>query len=729
MRVVAAVKRANAKGAPETSVALRVAVLVAVEAATLATLAQGVGGLPLRVAATAGVAGGFAYSHWARQRDGYALKAVLAVGVMLAFAQFLSAATGSSTASLNEVQIPLAELFCWVQFLHSLDVPARRDLLFSLVSSLVLMAVAAVLSTSTALGGYLVVWALAAVASLVLAHRSEVGALAGLRPLPGSSASGASGAERAGRRRAAAAAARPIVLAAGLVGALGTAVFLVVPAAGAGKAVAFPSRLPHRVGVPSLGGLVNPSLGGADPASPDGRRSSRGTGASSAGYFGFSTRLDTAARGRPDDTVVMKVRASRPDFWRGQTFDTWDGRTWTQSDQRVRAIGGGPPLELDAPPGEPVGDRLSGRDFVQTVYVESAGPNLVFAANAPVQVHIADSAVFEMTDGTVRTAAYLDAGTVYTVVSRRPAVTEDLLRAADLDTAGTPAPVEARYTQLPPSTPARVLDLAGRLAAGAGSRYDVVRAYESWMAANTAYTLDVPPLPGGADAVERYLFVDHRGFCEQIASALVVMLRSQGIPARLAVGYAPGQRNPFTGMFEVRASDAHSWAEVWFPGIGWQAFDPTAQVPLAGDPYSGAAGAGLGRYLRDHLPSVPGGLVRAGAIAVAVMVPLLTLGWLATAAGAARRRRRLRPWPDAMLARLERAGAVRGRTRREGETAARYAEVLRASVFPDERLRTVADVIEAASFAPPGTTSDGDRAVAERLLAGAEAAHPVRPGR
>ena len=61
------------------------------------------------------------------------------------------------------------------------------------------------------------------------------------------------------------------------------------------------------------------------------------------------------------------------------------------------------------------------------------------------------------------------------------------------------------------------------------------------------------------------------------------MLRELGIPARLAVGYTPGERNPFTGLYEVKASDAHAWAEVYFPGIGWQGFDPTAKVPLAGE--------------------------------------------------------------------------------------------------------------------------------------------------
>ncbi len=125
------------------------------------------------------------------------------------------------------------------------------------------------------------------------------------------------------------------------------------------------------------------------------------------------------------------------------------------------------------------------------------------------------------------------------------------------------------------------------------------------MAEHTRYTLDIPPLPAGADAVEQFLFEDRRGFCEQIGTSLVVLLRSLGIPARLGVGYVSGERNPFTGLYEVRASDAHAWAEVWFPGVGWQIFDPTASVPLAGDSGLAGAGSGLGAFLSARLPDLP----------------------------------------------------------------------------------------------------------------------------
>ena len=713
-------KKANAKHDPEESIAFRAAVLVSVLAASLAATAQGVGGWPLRIAATVGIAAGFVYSHWARHRDGYLLKAGLAVGVLLAFGGFLSAATGLQAGAINEVQIPLAELFLWVQFFHSLDVPARRDLLFSLLSSLVLVAVAGVLSVSSSLGPSLVVWGIATVISLVLSHRSEVRSLPGLLgadPPP----------DRASRRarRQRMASLRPILGIVALVGILGGAVFLVVPAAGAGKAVAFPARLPENaVPVPNSGGLANPSLGGADPAG-NGQTSSTGSNRAASGYFGFAEQLDTGIRGRPDNTLVMRVKATRPDFWRGQSFDVWDGRTWTQSDVTPEPVRDEAPIELrGAPEDRETGILDAGTDFVQTVFVEQQGPNLIFAAYAPHRVYFSDRTLFELDDGTVRTAVQLPEDAVYTVVSRRTPVTEDLLRGSDRVPLSLSPVLRERYTQLPDDVPQRVLDLAASVTSGAPTTYDKLRALEQWMGDNTSYTLDIPRLPPGADAVDQYLFVDKQGFCEQIGSALVVMLRSLGVPARLAVGFTPGERNPFTGLWEVRARDAHAWAEVWFPGIGWQAFDPTAHVPFAGDPFSSSAGAGLATYLQGRIPKIPAWLPEAAAVVVVVGIPGATVAWML-----AERRRRRRAWEDLpwaaqQLDRLERAGASRGRSRRDWESASRYADVLARSVLPDPRVRTVATLLEADAFSG-AEPSEERRVEAERLLEDIEAAHPV----
>ena len=95
------------------------------------------------------------------------------------------------------------------------------------------------------------------------------------------------------------------------------------------------------------------------------------------------------------------------------------------------------------------------------------------------------------------------------------------------------------------------------------------------------YNLDIPPYPPGVDAVDHFLFETREGFCEHIASAMAVLLRASGIPTRLVTGFGPGDRNPFTGYWEVRASDAHAWVEVFYPGVGWIPYDPTFGVPPA----------------------------------------------------------------------------------------------------------------------------------------------------
>jgi transglutaminase-like putative cysteine protease len=685
---------------PEDSIALRVAVLIAVMASGTAVLRAGVSSPVMGAACVVGIPAAYAFSHVTRHRDDVWLKGLLAAGLLVAFGRFLATMGGVDAASLAEAQIPLAELFLWVQILHSLHVPARRDLMFSVASSVTLIAVAGVLSTSLDVGLHLAVWLVAFVTSLLLAHRRE------LAELPVLGARGAA-------PTPVASAARPIAKQVGAITlvlvVLATAVFLVVPAAGARRSFSFPARLAGAVPVPGGGGaLSNPSLGDADPGRAGSSRT--GEGRASFGYFGFTDKLDLGVRGRPDDTLVMKVRAPGPDFWRGQTFDVWDGRNWTLSDDRPRAVRGERPLQLP-PLGS--GARVAGQEFVQTYYVERPGPNLVFAANEAAELWFPDNIVFVLSDGTIRAAVEMGEDAVYTVVSRRLKVTADLLRR--VDNGQIRDEVRQRYTQLPDLTD-RVRGLAQSITANAPTTYDKVRAIEAWLGANTEYSLDIPPLPRGADAVDRFLFVDKIGFCEQIGTAMVVMLRSLGIPARLAAGYAPGERNPFTGLFEVRAHDAHAWAEVWFPVVGWQGFDPTASVPLAGDSATGAAGAGLASYLGRHLPR-PSPWLAPLAAAVAVGVALVVT---------VRRRqaeRRL-PWPRRYLARLEAEGAKRGRPRAPNETPLAYARALAQSVLPDRRLADdVAAVLDAEAYSGEAT-ADAMHVEAERVLAEVTARWP-----
>ena len=677
---------------PEQSRALRLATLVAVVSAAGAVIANDVGGALLWTLALGVIPLGGVVSYLRRHNTSPLVPVLLTIVTIGLVVRFITG--NASPTSPGELRIPMAELLVTLEAVRSFALRSRRELRFALASSLALISVAGALSLSMSFAVFALAWAAGGTLALMLAYRSELTELGGSRP---------------GQRRPVALPGRALVIALIAVGAIGAVGFLVIPAAKSSRLLAFTAKLPNQISVPNPGGLSNPSLGRDDPGRPG--DDNGGQARKSFGYFGFADRLDTSVRGRPDDTLVMRVRSSAPDFWRGQTFDVWDGRSWTLSDARTAVVSNGSPLQLLNPAGEP---PVAGEELIQTFALEVSGPNLIFAANQPTQVYIPQAAVFETTDGAIRTGVELERGAIYTVVSRRPHATVARLRAAGDATLGTPAELAQRYTRLP-QVPERVRKLAADLTHDQPSTYDKVRALEAWMGDNTQYSLDIPALPPGEDAVERFLFVDRIGFCEQIASSLVVMLRSQGIPSRLAVGYTPGERNPFTGFYEVRARDAHAWTEVYFPGIGWQAFDPTAQVPLAGDPPPDAARVGLRAYLSRHVPdlSSPLGVVLAFAVLAGVVVlwrhPLLAL-WRRL------RRRRHRTWAELQLARLEKIGTGLGRDRRTGETVVEYAAALERTVLRNPAVGEIAAGITADGFAD-GQLSEAERDDVERRLA------------
>ncbi|MGH9195874.1 MAG: DUF4129 domain-containing transglutaminase family protein, partial [Acidimicrobiia bacterium] len=257
-----------------------------------------------------------------------------------------------------------------------------------------------------------------------------------------------------------------------------------------------------------------------------------------------------------------------------------ESSTWKHSSDEVRPSAGTPaniPTER--------GFRSRTVELTQTFYVERAQTNIIFSAYHPEEVWLAGG-TFDFTDTrTMRARFVLEEGTVYSVVSRLPAPTrEDLQLGLESLPVGPQNDYEtavSKYTQLPNNLPERVKDLAHSIAGKEPTVLGKTLAIQRWLKNNTEYDLTIPPLPKGAEAVDHFLFEEKRGYCEQIASSMAVMLRSLGVPARFAVGYEAGERNIFSGFFEVRAHDAHSWVEVYFPAVGWVQFDPTHEVPLA----------------------------------------------------------------------------------------------------------------------------------------------------
>ena len=119
--------------------------------------------------------------------------------------------------------------------------------------------------------------------------------------------------------------------------------------------------------------------------------------------------------------------------------------------------------------------------------------------------------------------------------------------------------------------------------AGSASRLNAVNAVEDYLRSNEKYNLNSPVPAAGEDAVDDFLFVSHQGFCEQFATAAVIMLRTQGIPARFVTGYVDGDTTVDPGERVFRDSDAHAWVQVFYPGVGWVNSDPDCRRCPADD--------------------------------------------------------------------------------------------------------------------------------------------------
>ncbi len=130
-----------------------------------------------------------------------------------------------------------------------------------------------------------------------------------------------------------------------------------------------------------------------------------------------------------------------------------------------------------------------------------------------------------------------------------------------------------KYLQLPAVDP-RVKKLADDLAIKQTNAFDKAAAINAYLSNTFGYTLELPT-ERQRDPIANFLLVRKKGHCEYFASAMTVMLRVEGIPSRIVTGFRGGEFNDLTGDYIVRARDAHSWVEVFFPGRGWVAFDPT----------------------------------------------------------------------------------------------------------------------------------------------------------
>jgi hypothetical protein len=278
------------------------------------------------------------------------------------------------------------------------------------------------------------------------------------------------------------------------------------------------------------------------------------------------------------DRVVMQIGCETPQYWRGKVFDQYDGSSWSAAATSV-------PLQQDIDGfwhvkelrGDPQSGEVRGR---QTVHqdVQLLDPpieGMLVSASEP-QVVTADAM---LNQDSHRCISATDARAVsrYTVDSYVSVATPEQLNAA----AGTvPFGLQTANTSVNDDGHEARLAIAKRVTAGARTEYEKVAALESYLRDNFEYSLTPPRTPVSQDAVTFFLTESKVGYCEAFASALAVLCREIGIPARLATGFAPGTPRSLPHRSEpvwvVRERDMHAWTEVYFPGYGWIPFDATS---------------------------------------------------------------------------------------------------------------------------------------------------------
>lgn len=279
----------------------------------------------------------------------------------------------------------------------------------------------------------------------------------------------------------------------------------------------------------------------------------------------------------PVPSSAIMVTPSRY-YWRSVTYDKYVGAGWETTSAPPQTIEPNTPLI----PGLLTGYKLV---HMNVEMIEPEGKlfwsGMLYSADVPFTANwrirpqsnlFADQSALLQSD----MFAASTKATGFKVDTYVPIVTVDELRSASTE---YPEEITFRYFDLPRSVPERVHTLAQEITKGLNTPYDKAKAIESYLRTNYPYDLDVPAPPEDQDVADYFLFDLKKGYCDYYATAMVVLARSIGLPARFVSGYAPGAYDAPNAQYVIREMNAHSWAEIYFPEIGWVEFEPTASEP------------------------------------------------------------------------------------------------------------------------------------------------------
>ncbi|MBL7201251.1 MAG: transglutaminase domain-containing protein [Anaerolineae bacterium] len=324
------------------------------------------------------------------------------------------------------------------------------------------------------------------------------------------------------------------------------------------------------------------------------------------GFGTFSGALGLGGPVNLGNVTLMDVQAPSGRYWRAMVYDEYTGSGWVSNALDAVYLDEG---EL---PGEMVPHEAR-RTITQTFTLYMPGTIQMYALSQPEQFSLpVKGTVFraQSPQGTqqieslvgVDSRYKLKSGASYMVVSSIASASEDAMRQAG---EGYPVWTE-RYLQLPDDLPQRVRDLAQEITAEYDNAFDKSEALQNYLR-EYPYNEQIEMPPEGIDRVDYFLFDMKEGYCNYYASAMAVMARSVGIPARVAAGYARGEWERDAQAFRVRQHDSHAWVEVYLPRFGWIEFEPTANEPLivrpriAGGPGSDMGDVPSNRSWEDYL--------------------------------------------------------------------------------------------------------------------------------
>lgn len=675
-----------------------VALGIAVAAGT-----TGLGG-PLAVG-LAGITAGYTFSWFRRRYSNWWMKIFLSAGMIAAGYVYVS----QMFFTIRDHIVVLTEMMLYLQVLHSFDLPRRKDLIYSLLSAFMLMCVGGVLSRTVAFGIYLFVFITVALSMLALFHYQETTGRASVQGTPRSLV--------------------PVVGKLLLALALGFPVFfLLIPRYQTHALTNLPISGRIRETVERFSGQMMyprpPGASGDDIY--DSEKYTYSPEAYLAGgeaYFGFVPSLNLNFRGRLPDEIVMRVKSPRAVYHRGLVFDAFKGSGWEISDLKGQTLvrtDQSRSFDLTESNNEAYRIPIIDADVnYHSYYIERDMPNMIYAPYRPDRLYFPIQTITVDSGLGLRIPSILEKGTVYTVVSTVPIMNPYLIARIRAQ----PCPEHKKnYCNKAWLTPG-IRGLAESLTADAPGLLQKMMNIQNYLIRNYTYDIDVPPAPRNRNAVDYFLFESRRGYCEHFASAMAVMARAIDVPSRLVTGFAPGGYNPLTGYFEVSGTDAHAWVEIYFPFIGWVAFDPTRTGPggpviskeftpltFILDKYFNSAIYAAERRLKDSYFLAPASFIGNAAAVILAILGALLLAYrkLKPPAPAARARLAEMPPANRAVARMYRS-LLRGRARagRPAPLSATSSDL--ESVFPEDAIpqyRRFAELYNRAAFSPETISPD-----------------------